>query len=310
MFSVILRRELYMQQVFYFVSICMTKIFPVLICSVLSISGFAQIDLRDYDTIHIRKPDAHKLIYEFNNRFFRVISIKRDKVVAEGKYRPASESSGSPNSLMGIVGGSPVPNQLYPSALVSDPSGWDWKVDLYLRGTTGNDLLKTADGRAMEVPGNLKGFWQSGSLGLIRQRDDSIAVFGVLRQPEKDSLFRSVYLATRGLQPPVDPKRKKSDEGFGLVYQNYGVFGEFKGAELKIMFYERNRTAFIFLNNELDAVFQLDYDIPNAVILRLSRKDITRVPPVLLIRKGVTEEQQADLCRLAVFCMLTAQTMR
>jgi hypothetical protein len=272
----------------------------------LTFSVFAQIDLRNYDTIPIRKPTGHKLIYEFSNRFFRVISIKRDKMVAEGKYQATEKTSGSSNSLMGIVGGSPVPNQLYPSALVSDPAGWDWTVDLYSRGTTRNDLLRTADGKSVEVPANLKGYWQSGSLGLIRHREDSIAVFGVLWQPEKDSLFRSVYMATRGLHPPVDPKRKKSDEGLGLVYKNYGVFGEFKGAELMIIFYERNRTAYIFLNNDLDAIYQLDYDVPDTRIITITKVQ-PRVPPVLLVRKGITEDQEADLSRLAIFTMLMAQ---
>jgi hypothetical protein len=35
-----------------------------------------------------------------------------------------------------------------------------------------------------------------------------------------------------------------------------------------------------------------------------------RVPPKLLLRNGVTEEQEADLTRLAVFCMLIAQLTR
>jgi hypothetical protein len=284
----------------------MVKILSALICTVLSVSVFAQFDLRDYDTIPIRKPTGHKLIYEFSNRFFRVISINRGKVVAEGNYQSTEKTSGSSNNLMGIVGGSPVPNQLYPSTLVSDPAGWGWTVDLYSRGTTRNDLLRTTDGKAVEVPENLKGYWQSGSLGLIRQREDSIAVFGVLLQPEKDSLFRSVYMATRGLHPPVDPKRMKSDNRLGLVYKNYGVFGEFKGAELMIIFYERNRTAYIFLNSNLDAIYQIDFDVPDTRIITIT-KGQPRVPPVLLVRKGITEDQEADLSRLAIFIMLMAQ---
>jgi hypothetical protein len=125
-------------------------------------------------------------------------------------------------------------------------------------------------------------------------------------QPEKDSLFRSVYMATRGLHPPVDPQRMKSDKRLGLVYKNYGVFGEFKGAELMIIFYERNRTAYIFLNNNLDAIYQIDFDVPDTRIITIT-KGQPRVPPVLLVRKGITEDQEADLSRLAIFIMLMAQ---
>jgi hypothetical protein len=190
--------------------------------------------------------------------------------------------------------------------LHTDPPGYDWTVDLYSRGTTRNDQLKTADEKTAVVPANLKGYWQSGSLGLIRHFNDTIAVFGVSLQPEKDSLFRKEYLTTRGLHPPVDPIRKKWDKGLDLVYANFGVFGEFKGAELMIIFYERNRTAYIFLNNNLDAIYQFDYDIPDTRIIKIA-KGYPRVPPVLLLRHGVTEDQDADLSRLAIFCMLMAQ---
>jgi hypothetical protein len=79
----------------------MVKILSALICTVLSVSVFAQFDLRDYDTIPIRKPTGHKLIYEFSNRFFRVISINRGKVVAEGNYQSLWEEALFPiNSIL------------------------------------------------------------------------------------------------------------------------------------------------------------------------------------------------------------------
>jgi hypothetical protein len=170
--------------------------------------------------------------------------------------------------------------------------------------------VKTSEGKPSCIPENLKFYWQSGWLGLIRQGVDTLAHFGVSEQPQKDSLFRNEYLLTRGLHPPVDPKRKKTDEEMGLIYKNYGVFGEFKGAKLVMIFYERNRTAYMFLNDQLDGIFQIDYDNPGAIVVRLSKKDRPRVPPVLLLRKGVTEDQEADLCRLAVLAMLMAQLIR
>ncbi len=249
------------------------------------------------------------MTYEFNNRFFRAVSINRDKLVAEGNYASVSGEFNGPNNLMGIVGKGPVSNQLYPSVLATDPPGFDWLVDLYSKGTTRNDFLKTAEGKPAVVPAAYHGFWDDGNLGLIRHYEDTIAVFGVTWQPAKDSLFRKIYLETRGLHPPMDPKRKKSDAGFELVYKNYGVYGDFKGAELMIIFYEKNRTAYIYLNGNLDAIYQIDYDIPGSRVIKIFKGN-PRVPPVLLLRKGVTEEQQADLCRLAVFCMLMAQLTR
>lgn len=296
-------------QVFYFVLFCMTKILIALIGTLLCLSGSAQINLQNYDTILIRKPTEHKMSYEFSNRFFRVVSINRSKMVAEGNYASVSGELNGPNSLMGIVGKGPVPNQLYPSVLATDPAGLDWSVDLYSKGTTLNNLLKTAEGKPAVVPEAYLSFWDRGNLGLIRHYEDTIAAFGVTWQPAKDSLFKKVYLETRGLHPPIDPKRKKSDEGVGLVYKNYGVYGDFKGAELMIIFYEKNRTAYIYLNGHLDAIYQIDFDQPGIRVIKIFKGN-PRVPPVLLARKGLTEEQQADLSRLAVFCMLMAQLTR
>ncbi|HEX5669364.1 MAG TPA: hypothetical protein VFX73_11205, partial [Chitinophagaceae bacterium] len=153
----------------------MTKILPVLVCLVLSVSGFAQIDLRDYDTILIRKPQERKLIYEFDNRYFRAINIKQDKAIAEGNYTTVSETISGPNSLMGILGKGPVPNYLMPASLISEPTGFGWAVDIYRKGTTVNDLVKTSEGKASQIPGYLNFYWQSGWLGLIRQGGDTLA---------------------------------------------------------------------------------------------------------------------------------------
>jgi hypothetical protein len=267
----------------------------------------AQVNLQDYDTMPVRKPQERKLIYEFDNPFFRTITIKQGKVIAEGNYTKIPESISGPNSLMGIMGKGPVPNYLVPASLISEPVGNGWAVEIYRKGTTGNDLVKTPEGEASQIPPDLNWYWKSGWLGLIRQGGDTLSYFGISERPEKDSLFRAEYLATRGLQPPVDPKRKRWDTETGLVYKNYGLYGEFKGAKLMVIFYERNRTAFMFLNDRLDAMFQLDYDFPEALVISLSRKNNPRVPPVLLLRKGVTEDQHADLIRMALVCKLLAQ---
>lgn len=285
---------------------CMVKIISAFICTVLSLTVIAQIDLRDYDTIPIQKPTRHKLIYEISSNDFRVLSIRQEKMVTEGNFRSSGEDLKGPKSLMALMGSRPVPNQLYPSFIESDPNGFGWAVDLYLKGTTLSNRLKTVDGKMLDVPDDLMGYWNSGSLGLIRQQADTIATYGVTWQPEKDSLFRPFYLATRSLHFPVDPKHKKWDKGLGHVYNNFGVFGWFKGADLLIMFYESKRVAYIFLNNNLDAIFQIDFDIPGARII-ISSGGFTRVPPVLLVRKGVTKDQEADLSRLAIFSMLMAQ---
>jgi hypothetical protein len=270
----------------------------------------AQINLLDYDTIPIRKTQERKLIYEFDHPLFGTITIKRENAIAEGNYATIAESISGPRSLIGILGRGPVPNYLMPAVLISDPMGYGWSIDMYSKGTTGNDLVKTAEGKASEIPEYLDFYWKSGWLGLIRQGTDTLAYYGISEQPEKDALFRNEYLTTRGLLPPIDPKKKRLDTEMGLIYKNYGLFGEFKGAKMMVIFYERNRTAFMFLNDKLDAIFQLDFDIPGALIVRLSKKDFPRYPPVLMVRRGVTEDQQTDLCRLAVFCMLTAQAMR
>lgn len=270
----------------------------------------AQINLQDYDTIPIRKPVERKLDYEFNHPFFRSISIKREKAIAEGNYQSVFAETAGPNSLIGIMGRGPVPNYLMPSSLISDPGGYGWAVDLYTKGTTQNDLVKTSEGKPSSIPENLKFYWQSGWLGLIQQGGDTLAFFGVSENPRTDPLFKTIYFETRGLHPPVDPKRKDEDGHLGLVYKNYGLYGEFKGAKLMVIFYERNRTAYMFLNDQLDGIFQIDYDNPGAIMVRLSKKDHPRVPPILMIRKGLTEAQHADLYRLAVLCMLMAQVTR
>jgi hypothetical protein len=288
----------------------MKKFCLVLIFLSMAFFSNAQINLQDFDTISIRKPVERKLDYEFDHPFFRSISIKRDKVIAEGNYQSALAATAGPNSLIGILGKGPVPNYLMPSSLISVPPGYGWAVDLYTKGTTLNDLVKTSEGKASQIPEDLMFYWQSGWLGLIRQGGDTLAFFGVSENPRTDSLFRTVYFSTRSLHPPVDPKRKDDDGSMGLIYKNYGLYGEFKGAKLMVIFYERNRTAYMFLNDQLDGIFQIDYDFPGAIVVRLSKKNHPRVPPVLMIRKGLTEGQHADLYRLAVLSMLMAQVTR
>lgn len=288
----------------------MTRILILFVSTLVHLAVFAQIDLKDYDTVPVRKPVEKKLNYEFDHPFFRSISIKRENAIAEGNYQSAVAATARPNSLIGILGRGPVPNYLMPSSLISEPGGYGWEIDIYTKGTTQNNLVKTRDGQPSSIPEYLGFYWESEWLGLMRQGGDTLGYFGVSTNPRVDPLFRDIYFATRGLHPPVDPKRQKEDDLLGLIYKDYGVFGEFKGARLMIIFYERNRTAYMFLNDKLDAIFQIDYDSPGAIMVRLSKKHHPRVPPVLMVRKGLSEDQHADLYRLSVFSMLMGQVTR
>jgi hypothetical protein len=56
----------------------MRSLFYTILITLMYHSVSAQINLQDYDSVFIRKPTEHKLIYEFSNRF-RAISIRRIK---------------------------------------------------------------------------------------------------------------------------------------------------------------------------------------------------------------------------------------
>jgi hypothetical protein len=263
----------------------------------------AQVQLSDFDSVVITKPEAAKLLYRVNHPDFWEFSIKQLKTIKEGNYQSASTQ----DDLMGIIGSGPRSNAVLPSMINTVPAGLDWHVDVYVKGTTNNRKLKTPEGLAAEVPELYQPYWETGFWGVIRNGKDTLATFGKLYEPQKDSLFREVYLATRSLHPPVDPIRKKYDYDRGLVYGNYGIFGDFKGSKWQIIFYERNRTAYIFIDDVLEGIYQLDYDVPNTKLISILSATPPRVPPVLLIRKGRNKSQQADLIRLAAFSMLVAQ---
>lgn len=269
----------------------------------ITVDVSAQMQLTDYDSVVITKPDATKLFYRVNHPDFGEFSIKQMKIIKEGNYQSASTQ----DDFMGIMGSGPRPNAVLPSMINTVPAGLDWHVDVYVKGTTNNRKLKTPEGLATDVPELYQPYWETGFWGVIRNGKDTVATFGKLYDPQKDSLFREVYLATRSLHPPVDPKRKKYDYDRGLVYGNYGIFGDFKGSKWQIIFYERNRTAYIFVDDMLEAIYQLDYDAPNTKLINILSATPPRVPPVLLIRKGRNKSQQADLIRLAAFSMLVAQ---
>jgi hypothetical protein len=61
---------------------------------------------------------------------------------------------------------------------------------------------------------------------------------------------------------------------------------------------------YIFMNGRLDAVVYTDDESPGTISFKSKSK---RVPPKLLIRKWLNENQQADLIRMALVCKLFAQ---
>jgi hypothetical protein len=269
----------------------------------LTVNGSAQILMTDYDSVFIKKPEEGKLFYRVNHADFQELSIKQLKTVREGNYQSPDQQ----DEMMGIIGSGPKPNIVLPSLINTNTAGLNWHVDVYVKGTTNNRKIKTPEGIMTEVPKLYEPYWETRFWGVIRNGNDTVATFGKVYESQKDSLFRDVYLATRSLHPPVDPKRKKYDYDRGLVYGNYGIFGDFKGSKWQTIFYERNRTAYIFIDDKLEAIYQLDFDVPNTKVIDLLGSPFKRVQPVLMIRRGRNQSQQADLIRLAAFSMLMAQ---
>jgi hypothetical protein len=58
------------------------------------------------------------------------------------------------------------------------------------------------------------------------------------------------------------------------------------------------------MNGKLDALVVLDNDHPGVINLMSKKK---RVQPRLLVRRGITENQRADMIRMALLCRAFAQ---
>lgn len=269
----------------------------------------AQLSMEGYDSVVVRKPSTAKLRYEVDHQMFQEISIK------PGKPEPDNRATGGVGgflgrnamaSLLGNWGSSRETNIRIPSQIKTEPEGYGWNIDTYVDGemerTT--ERVRNSDGsRSTQTTKTLHINWRKGAWGNIIDSQDTIASFALSLNPSRDSVLRDAYDKIKDSLPDIDVRRSVFSN-YNLSDRDYGLFGNFKETPFYVLYFQEEHLGYIYMNGKLDGLVVTDNEQPGVFNMMSKKK---RLQPRLLVRKGLTENQHADMIRMAFLCRAFAQ---
>lgn len=269
----------------------------------------AQLSMEGYDSVVVRKPSTAKLRYEVDHQMFQEIYIK------PGKPEPDKRATGGVGgflgrnamaSLLGNWGSSRETNIRIPSQIKTEPEGYGWNIDTYVDGAMERttERVRNSDGsRSNQTTKTLYINWAKGAWGNIIDSRDTIGAFALSLNPSRDSVLRDAYNRIKDSLPDIDVRRSFF-VNYTLSDRDYGLFGNFKESPFYILYFQEERLGYIYMNGKLDALVVTDNEQPGAFNMMSKKK---RLPPKLYVRKGLTENQRADMIRMALLCRAFAQ---
>lgn len=175
----------------------------------------------------------------------------------------------------------------------------DWKKVLKLRlfgesGEWGDMDITTKD----------KFSWGEKFTGYIRSGIDTFSNFSVYTKPASQDIFSGIIQIASSYNYAADPEQfRKSIRS----KRNFAVTGSIENIPFKIFYIEPIKMAWIFKEEQLQAVFATE-DIYNTVAI-YSRS--TRNPKTfLLIKPGHRWDDEAEMIRLSMLTMLIAELVK
>jgi hypothetical protein len=295
----------------------MARIFIVVFFILLFKGVHAQFNRQDFDSFGVKKPREAKLLYEVEHPMFQEISVKFSDPKVDKTAKGSFGGYVGRNFMASVLGNwssSRETNLLIPAQLKTEPEGYGWNVDIYLNGELekNTERVRNSDGsRSTSTTRTVHMHWRDGAWGNIIDRVDTIGAFILSIDPLHDSALADAYKKVKEAEPRKEKEEKRRMmiefmEGFNTE-RDFGLFGNFKEASFTVLYSWQTNGGYIFMNGRLDAVVYTDDEAPGSISFKSRSK---RVPPKLLIRKGLTQNQQADLIRMALVCKLFAQITR
>jgi hypothetical protein len=269
----------------------------------------AQVGMLGYDSIVVRKPSTAKLRYEVDHQMFQEISIKPGK--PEADKRAAGSIGGffgrtTMAKLLGNWNSSRETNIRIPSQIKTVPEGYGWNLDTYVDGAMerNTERVRNSDGsRSTQTTKTLHINWRKGAWGYIIDSRDTVGAFALSLNPSRDSVLRDAYNKIKDSLPDVDV-RKSFWVNYTLSDRDYGLFGNFKESPFYILYFQEERLGYIYMNGKLDALVVTDNEQPGVFSMTSKKK---RQQPKLLVRKELSDNQRADMIRMALLCRAFAQ---
>lgn len=286
--------------------------FLLFVLLVLAISNaHAQFNRQEFDSFGVRKPREAKLIYEVEHSMFQEISVKFSDPKVDKTAKGSFGGYVGRNfmaSLLGNWSSSRETNLLIPAQLKTEPDGYGWNIDIYLNGELQKhtERVRNSDGsRSTNTTRTVRMYWRDGAWGNIIDRIDTIGAFVLSLDPLHDSALADAYQKVKASEPRKEENRRMVMQFMDIYTErDFGMFGNFKESPFVVLYSWQTNGGYIFMNGRLDAVVYTDDEAPNTISFRSRSK---RVPPKLLMRKGLTQNQQADMIRMALVCKLFAQ---
>ena len=278
-------------------------------------SASGQFNRQEFDSFGVRKPKEAKLLYEVEHSMFQEISVKFSDPKVDKTAKGSFGGYVGRNFMASVLGNwssSRETNLLIPAQLKTEPEGYGWNIDIYLNGELekNTERVRNSDGsRSTNTTRTVHMHWRDGAWGNIIDRVDTIGAFILSIDPLHDSALADAYKKLKDAEPRKEEKRRmmiEFMEGFNTE-RDFGLFGNFKEASFTVLYSWQTNGGYIFVNGRLDAIVYTDDEAPGSISFKARSK---RVPPKLLIRKGINENQQADLILMSLICKLFAQITR
>lgn len=258
------------------------------ICLLLAFAVRAQFSHPQFDSIQLFRSADEKNTYSFENTLLKSLSVSQKGAIVT--YSRTGSVLGDiadefMSSLVKNFGSGSTANFSYPAIIKSNPEGYGWNVGLFVSGAS--DQNSTNINSAM--------YWYNGAFGNIIDDKGQIASFGYSVNPYSNKMLKEAYDRLKsgrdslGTREPEVPK---------LTRDMQAIFGDFKGANMVLLFDMLTQLTHIYINGKLNAVIiddRLGYDGPIFLIKKQKR------PYILWMRKDLSEYLKADMIRLTLF---------
>lgn len=259
----------------------------------------AQSILSNYDSLPITKAKSSKDVFQLNHPVKQLdIHYKKPEAVSLIP-RKSGFFEGALTLLTGIGTGSSTESSWLLSANINSIEKSDaWDALLFVEGEyiKNRERIKNDDGSvSIDTQKGVVIHWDKGAYGLVRHHADTLAVFQVSQELNKDSLNEMWLSTLRNHGRAVSNKLKKYDP-YGSGSDLY-INGVFRNKPFLLITDEQSYQSLLVINGEPMALFQ-----QNTPYIILSKKD--KVRPYILCRSGLSSSESSDFIRLALLTVM------
>lgn len=164
---------------------------------------------------------------------------------------------------------------------------------------------KAGDNSDFRITNDVYHTWEKGMTADLVSGYDTVGQLTVSTNPFNDTAYRKWLVPAyieQGMNPP-DPNPKMHDN----MHRSFGFIGVYKSRQVQMVYWGGGRKGWIFQDTILLAMWRSDNDHLNTTQRAKTSK---RWPPYLLVKPGLSAEEQVDILRIAFTGRFIAEALK